>query len=68
MTDAPLPWRKSSHSASSSACVELARHPGGPVLVRNSRRPDAGTLTVHPAAMATWLAACRAGHLDDLTG
>jgi hypothetical protein len=67
MTDAPLKWRKSSHSASSSECVELALDPAGRVLVRNSNHPDAGTLTAGPAAMASWIAGCRSGELDDLT-
>jgi hypothetical protein len=67
MTDTPLTWRKSTFSGSSGDCVELARSAGGAVLVRNSNHPDAGTLTVDGDALAAWLAAGRAGTLDDLT-
>jgi hypothetical protein len=64
MTTTPLRWRKSSFSASSSECVELAPAPDGRVLVRNSNHPDAGTLTLTPGALTAWLDTCRAGHLD----
>ena len=67
MTDAPLRWRKSSYSASQRACVEVAPLPAGGALVRNSNRPDAGTLGLTPDQMSAWVAGCRAGDLDDLT-
>jgi hypothetical protein len=66
MTEA-LSWRTSSFSGAQSTCVEMAPDPGGHVLVRNSNRPDAGTLAFTPAELGAWLDACRAGHLDDLT-
>jgi hypothetical protein len=34
--------------------------------VRNSNHPADGILTVRPAELSAWLAAGRAGHLDDL--
>ena len=46
--------------------VEIAEA-GETVLVRNSQRPDAGTLVFPPAVLAAFVAACRAGELDDLT-
>jgi hypothetical protein len=67
MTETPLRWRKSSFSGQQSDCVEMAARPDGQVLVRNSNRPAAGTLAFSPAELAPWLAACRAGALDDLT-
>jgi hypothetical protein len=66
MTDAPLRWRKSTHSGQAQDCVELARSADGTVLVRNSNHPADGTLTVHPAELAAWLTAGKAGLLDDL--
>jgi hypothetical protein len=50
-----LTWRKSTFSGQASDCVELAAHPDGCVLVRNSNHPDAGTLTVPRAALHAWL-------------
>jgi hypothetical protein len=58
-------WRKSSFSGGTGTCVEVARA-SGLVLVRNSVRPDAGTLALAPAVMATWLAGVHAGDLNDL--
>ena len=67
MTEGRLTWRKSTFSAQASDCVEMASHPGGDVLVRNSHRPDAGTLAVARADLGALLDAVRAGDLDDLT-
>jgi hypothetical protein len=64
MTD-PI-WRKSTFSSATGTCVEVAAH-DGVVLVRNSVHPDAGTLAVAPPSVGDWLAAVRAGQLDDLT-
>jgi ribosomal protein L2 len=66
MTDQPR-WRKSSSSVDQGNCVELAELPDG-VALRNSNHPDAGTLVVSRAGMAGFVAACRAGDLDDLDG
>jgi hypothetical protein len=60
MNDAPLCWRTSSFSGPDSTCVELASGRGDLVLVRNSNHPDAGTLAVPAAALATWLDGLRA--------
>jgi hypothetical protein len=60
MTAAPLTWRKSTYSGQASDCVEMAAAPDGQVLVRNSNRPDAGTIAVRPADLATWLDDLRA--------
>jgi hypothetical protein len=58
-------WRKSSYSAASNNCVELATTPGA-VHVRDSKHPEAGYLTFAPAELAALVAAARAGELDDL--
>lgn len=65
MTDHPR-WRKSTFSGSNGDCVELAEVDEA-VLVRNSNHPDGGTLTLDRVALAAFVAACRAGELDDLT-
>jgi hypothetical protein len=67
MTDAPLVWRISTFSSDSGTCVQMAQRNDGHVLVRNSNRPDAGTLAVAPDELGALVAACRAGALDDLT-
>jgi hypothetical protein len=58
-------WRKSSYSSDQGNCVDLAEVEEA-VLVRNSNRPDAGTLTLDRTAVAAFVAAGRAGELDDL--
>jgi hypothetical protein len=58
-------WRKSSYSDGQGQCVELAET-GATVLVRNSNRPDAGTLTLDRPALAAFVAATANGDLDDL--
>lgn len=58
-------WRKSSYSDGQGACVELAEVDEN-VLLRNSTRPTAGTLTLDRAAMAAFVAGCAATEFDDL--
>jgi hypothetical protein len=64
MSDQPR-WRKSSFSGDQGNCVEVA-HIGDGVAVRNSNRPDAGTVHFTRAEVAAWIAGCRAGEFDDL--
>jgi hypothetical protein len=66
MTGTLLNWKKSTFSGSSGDCVELAIADAD-VLIRNSNRPDAGTLTIDGSAMAVWIAAGKMGALDHLT-
>jgi Domain of unknown function (DUF397) len=61
-----MTWHKSSYSGQNGSCVEVARTPDGSTLVRNSNRPDAGTIELTPAEMAAWIAGCKAGEFDDL--
>jgi len=57
------PWRTSSRSYGGGNCVEVAQQPqpfpawpaGGPVAVRDSKRPDGAWLTFTPAAWAAFL-------------
>ena len=60
-------WRKSSFSGGNGGtCVEVAEADGA-ILVRNSNRPDAGTLAFTRAEMSAWVKGCAAGEFDDLT-
>ena len=68
MTTTPyhLTWRKSSFSGGNGAdCVEVADIDDG-VLVRNSNRPQAGTVAFTRSELAAWIAGCKAGEFDDL--
>jgi hypothetical protein len=67
MTEPHLSWRKSTYSGQNSTCVEVASHPDGHLLVRNSNHPDAGTLALRTAELAALLSGCRVGDLDHLT-
>ena len=58
-------WRKSSFSAQNVACVELA-DAGDIILMRDSKHPDGGHLTLTRGELAALVAAARAGELDDL--
>jgi ADP-ribose pyrophosphatase YjhB (NUDIX family) len=62
-----MTWRKSSYSASNSACVAVAQPDASTVLVRNSNHPARGTLAFPAGAVAAFVARCATGDLDDLT-
>ncbi|MQA09508.1 MAG: DUF397 domain-containing protein [Pseudonocardiaceae bacterium] len=54
---APAAWRTSSHSGSSSNCVQVATAEQA-VGVRDSKRPDAGTLVFPATGWNRFLRAC----------
>jgi hypothetical protein len=58
-------WRKSSYSANTGNCVELATT-AGTAHVRDSKHPEAGHLTFPRSEVAALVAAARAGELDHL--
>ncbi len=59
-------WRKSSFSgANGGNCVEIAEA-GDDLLVRNSNKPDVGTIPFTKAELAAFIAGCKAGEFDDL--
>ena len=66
MADHVLAWRTSSYTTN-GACVQVAARADDLVAVRNSNRPDAGTLTFGRAEIGALLAGIKAGDLDDLT-
>lgn len=47
-------WRTSSYSSNGENCVEVASVPGH-VLVRDSKRPDAGMIGFTPRAWASFV-------------
>jgi hypothetical protein len=63
---APTNWRKSTFSGTGSDCVEVAELADGSFLVRNSRRPDAGTLAFTPTEMQAWVRGCAAGEFGPI--
>ena len=65
MTKHPVHWRKSSYSANVANCVELA-DAGHAALIRDSKHPDGGYLTVSRAEVAALVDAAKAGELDSL--
>lgn len=59
----PDGWRKSSFSGKESNCVEFRRTSDG-VEVRNSKRPDAGTIAYTDSEWSAFLAGAKAGEFD----
>jgi hypothetical protein len=59
-------WKKSTFSSNGVDCVEIATTSDA-ALIRNSQHPDRGALTLPSPVLAAFVAACRAGELDDLT-
>ena len=59
-------WRKSTFSGQNGDCVEVAEA-GDLILVRNSNRPEAGTIEFTRSEIAAWVSGCKAGEFDDLT-
>lgn len=59
-------WRKSTFSGQNGDCVEVAEV-GDQILVRNSNRPEAGTVAFTRSEIAAWVSGCKAGEFDDLT-
>jgi hypothetical protein len=59
-------WRTSSFSGNNGTCVEVSALPDGHIAMRNSKRPDDGTILFTPAEVNAWISAIKAGELDDL--
>ena len=60
-------WKKSRHSNSQGACVELAGLPGGGIALRNSRDPHGPALIYTPAEIDAFIRGAKDGEFDDLT-
>ncbi len=59
-------WIKSSFSGHNGNCVELAALDEDRIGVRNSKRPEVGTVTFTQAELAAFLAGAKAGEFDHL--
>lgn len=59
-------WRKSIRSNNMGNCVEVATNLAAEsgVLVRDSKNPDGGLLTVTPAGFAAFLHGVKSGDFD----
>jgi hypothetical protein len=57
-------WQKSSRSASSGNCVEVARNQSGIVAVRDSKDPHGPKLILTPAEWEAFAASVRDGKFD----
>lgn len=56
-------WRKSTRSANSANCVEIADNMAGIVPVRDSKNPTGPALVVERAAFAAFVAGIKGGQL-----
>lgn len=56
-------WRKSSFSGEQTNCVEF-RRTGDGVQVRNSKRPDAGTIDYTTSEWQAFIAGVKNGEFD----
>jgi hypothetical protein len=58
-------WRKSTASGANTDCVEVAfADDGDTVLVRNSKRPEAGAVSFTSTEWAAFLVGVRQGEFD----
>ena len=60
----PGQWFKSGRSGGGSDCVEVRYLEGGGVEVRNSKRPDAGTLLFTDSEFDAWVGGAKDGDFD----
>lgn len=61
----PTTWRKSSFSTAGNQCVEVATTSGS-VLVRDSKHPDAGYVTLTGNQVGALVDAAGSGALDHM--
>lgn len=61
-----LHWRVSSFSGNNGTCVEVAVLSDGHIALRDSKRPDAGTIRFTRAEINVWVKGIKAGEFDNL--
>lgn len=66
MEDSGLTWRKTGKSGNGGECVEVAFNSGGRStgMVRDSKSPERGHLTMSTETFAAFLANVKRGELD----
>ena len=57
-------WHKSSLSADTGNCVEVAHLPDGTTAIRDSKAPDGPTLTFNAAEWRAFVEGAKAGEFD----
>jgi hypothetical protein len=60
-----MKWFKSTYSGQTGNCVEVAIPDAEAVLVRDSKNPDGGYLTVDRASFRAFIEAARSGKLEN---
>jgi hypothetical protein len=58
-------WSRSSYSGANGNCVEVAVPDAEAVLVRDSKNPEGGYLTVDRASFRAFIEAARSGKLEN---
>ena len=61
-----IAWIKASF-CQSGECIEVARHSAGGILVRDSKQPASGTLSLAAAQWRSLLSGIKSGQYDDLS-
>jgi len=62
----PVSWQKSRASSDAGGCVEMAKLPGGEIVVRNSRQPGGPALIYTQAEIEALIQGAKDGDFDHL--
>jgi hypothetical protein len=62
----PVSWQKSRASQEGGACVEMAKLPGGEIVLRNSRQPGGPALIYTRSEIEALIQGAKDGDFDHL--